>query len=407
MKVLFYNHTGQVSGAERIMLLLLAGLAKRRFQSSVICPPEGELARSIAELGVPVNIIESLQARFTWRPDRLIKYLKSFFQVTFRFRAMVVAAQPELIFANSIRAGLIATTATWGMKVPVIWHLLDMLPRHPLSTIIRWYAALSSRTHLMAVSGAVARRFNGSVLEALNANDKMHVIYTGIDLHRFVSVAGERERVRTELGITPDQFTLGIVGQITPRKGQSELIKAFAQALPQIPGAILLIVGAPLFTQEDHEYLRELQRTAEALGVTSRVKFIGARKDVPAVMQALDLLVLNSKAEPFGLVLLEAMACGTPVLATAVDGVLELIDHQVNGWLTPAQNEPALVNALVELGNNAQLRRDIVKRAQQDVVPRFSGEKFIAQVDHLYQQVGRQVGVDHSQELVAETSSVN
>lgn len=405
MKVLFYNHTGKVSGAERIMLLILEELAKGRFQNSVVCPAEGELARLVEELNVPVNIIEPLQARFTWRPDRLIKYLWSFFRVTLQFRAKVAEIQPELIHANSIRAGLIATTATWGMKVPVIWHLLDMLPRHPLSTVIRWYAALSSRTHHMAVSQAVARRFDDGVLKAMNASNRVRVIYTGIDLHRFAPVAGERERVRAELGIAPDQFTLGIVGQITPRKGQLELVKAFAQALPQIPGATLLIVGAPLFTQEDHEYLRESQRAAEELGVASQVKFIGVRKDVAAVMQALDLLVLNSKAEPFGLVLLEAMACGTPVLATAVDGVLELMEHKVSGWLTLAQDEPALVNALIELGNNVQLRRDILRRAQQDVVPRFSGEKFIAQVEHLYQQVGQQEEISRIQELLAETSS--
>lgn len=405
MRVLFYNHAGQVSGAERIMLLILEKLNKGRFEASVVCPPEGELAQLVEKLDVPVNLIESLQARFTWRPDRLIKYLWSFFRVTLQFRAKVGELQPELIHANSIRAGLIATTATLGMKVPIIWHLLDMLPRHPLSTIIRWYAALSSRTHHMAVSQSVARRFDNGVLTAMNASDRMRVIYTGIDLDRFAVVAEERKRVRAELGLTPEQFTLGIVGQITPRKGQLELVKAFARALPQTPGATLLIVGAPLFTQKDHEYLRESQRAAEELGIASQVKFIGARKDVAAVMQALDLLVLNSKAEPFGLVLLEAMACGTPVLATAVDGVLELIEHQVSGWLVPAQDEPALVNALVELGNNVQLRRDIGQQAQQNVVPHFSGQKFLAQVEHFYQQVGRPVEICRPQELLTESSS--
>ena len=231
------------------------------------------------------------------------------------------------------------------------------------------------------------------------------MIYNGIDLQRFTSHPVARRTVRAELGVLPGQFMLGIVGQITPRKGQLELIKAFAQALPQIPGAILLIVGAPLFTQQDNEYLRELQSTTEELGVTSKVKFVGARKDVPAVMQALDLLVLNSKAEPFSLVLLEAMACGTPILATAVDGVLELIDHKVSGWLVPARNEPALVDALMELGNNEQLRRDIARRAQQDVAPRFSREEYLAQVEQLYQQVGQQVEISRSRELLAEISA--
>jgi len=93
----------------------------------------------------------------------------------------------------------------------------------------------------------------------------------------------------------------------------------------------------------------ELKGAAEELGMTDQVIFTGARSDIPAMMRAIDLLVLNSKVEPLGLVVLEAMACGTPVVATAVDGVPELIAHKATGWLVPSGHERQLVEGIVTL----------------------------------------------------------
>lgn len=405
MKVLFYNHTGQVSGAERVMLMILAGLNRDWFQPQVICPAPGELAQLAQELGLPVDHVELLQARFTWRPDQMVKYLSSFFRLVWLLRRKIATAKPDLIHANTIRAGLVATTATLGMKMPVIWHLHDILPHHPLSTIIRWYAALSARTQLLAVSRAVAVRFRSAALSCLGTRAKTQVIHNGIDLRRFASNATARARVRTELNLGADQFTIGIIGQITPRKGQLELLRAFAAALPRLPQAVLLIVGAPLFNQ-DHEYLRELERTAAALGISEQVKFTGARQDVPAVMQALDLLVLNSRVEPFSLVLLEAMACGAPILATAVGGVPELVVHGVNGWLVPARSAAALTGALVTLGNDRALREGLALTGQRDVAPGFAAEKYLHQIEGLYQRVAEQAEPKFDQGLTTAPGSV-
>jgi len=220
LKILFYNHTGQVSGAERVMLMILAGLDRYRFQPSVICPAEEDLSWMSEGVGVRVRNIEPLEARFTWRPDRLVRYLKSFVRVIVKLRQAIIQAEPDLVHANTIRAGLAATAATMGTGIRVIWHLHDMLPHHPLSTLIRWHAALSPRTSLLAISSAVAQRFRGSVLRSPNACRKVRVIYNGIDLKRFGSDLSARQRVRDELGLRDGQFVTGVVGQITRRKGQ-------------------------------------------------------------------------------------------------------------------------------------------------------------------------------------------
>lgn len=400
MKVLFYNHTGQVSGAERMLLLLLARLNRDRFHCTVICPADGQLTQACRQLAVQVSNIELLEARFTWRPDRLIKYLFSFCAVIVKLRALIRANNPDLVHANTIRAGLVATTATLGLRVNVLWHLHDLLPPHPLSTLIRWYAALTKRTHLLAVSQAVAQRFRGAWLPALRIGAPAHVIHNGIELERFQPAVPASHQFRLELGLDAASFVIGIVGQITPRKGQLELLRAFAAMAQQLPQAVLVIVGAPLFNQ-DHQYLQALKSAAASLQIAHRVYFTGPRSEIPAVMRAFDLLVLNSKVEPFGLVILEAMACGTPVLATRVDGVPEIITHQQNGWLVPAGDEQRLTAGLIALAQDEPLRARLAEAALCDTVPRFSAASYLRSVESYYQQISTASYVGGRQKLLA------
>src|ERR1700730_973313 len=255
MKILFYNHTGQASGAERLLLMILARLDRERFDPVVVCPEDGPLMKLASELA-PVAAVESLKARFTWRADHLIGYLRSFLLVIHKVRQKVLNTKPDLIHANSIRAGLVATAATLGLKTRVVWHLHDLLPRHPLSSIIRAFAFLSSRTQMIAVSQAVADNFIGSFFPL---KKRVKVILNGIDLEKFQPNQTDRQEIRKEFQLDEAEAVIGIVGQLTPRKGQLELVRAFAKALFEIPQATLLIVGAPLFNR-DEEYAALLKQ---------------------------------------------------------------------------------------------------------------------------------------------------
>src|SRR5947208_6541408 len=129
MKVGFYNHTGKVSGAEKSLLAILSRLDAAEFHRVVLCPAEGPLAGMVAETGTPVDMIADLNARFTVRPDKLLGYGMSCFSVIADLRRKFVALKADVIHANSIRAGIIATVATAGLNTKVVWHLHDLLPR--------------------------------------------------------------------------------------------------------------------------------------------------------------------------------------------------------------------------------------------------------------------------------------
>ena len=157
MKILFYNHTGTVSGAERVLSMILARLDRNRFEPVVVCPAESRMMELAEGHGVRTRGLRQLEARFTWRLDRMLRYLGSFAEVIRDARTTVMDEAPDAIHANSIRAGLVMSAATIGLKVPVVWHAHDILPRHPFSTAVRLFAAATARNHILAVSHAAYR----------------------------------------------------------------------------------------------------------------------------------------------------------------------------------------------------------------------------------------------------------
>jgi glycosyltransferase involved in cell wall biosynthesis len=382
MKILFYSHTGQVSGAENILLLALKRLNKNRFKALAVCPA-GDLAGKISKLDIPVSLVQQLEARFTWRIDRIFKYAFSLVGTVKQLRSEITKAQPDAIHGNSIRAGLTATMASFGMKIPVFWHIQDELKPHPFSTIIRLLAAASPKTRLIAASQATADSFRGRLLCKIGKHIPVRIVHNAIEFEKFEFNPANRPKIREELQISDSELVLGIVGQITPRKGQLELIRTFAKTRGQMPSSTLLLVGEPMFNK-DHVYLEELKQTVADLGLENCIKFLGLRKDVAAIMQSLDVLVVNSKSEALVVVAIEAMACGTPVIATAVGGTKEMIEHKTNGWLVPFGNEEKLTEALIAFSRQPKMCAAFAENGKEVVASLLNAEKFIKNIEDFF-----------------------
>jgi glycosyltransferase involved in cell wall biosynthesis len=386
LKILFYNHTGTVSGAERVMAMILSPLDRARFAPVVVCPDASPMMEMTQKLNVRTLGLQPLEARFTWRLDLVVRYLISFASVIRSARRLVIKEAPDIIHANSIRAGLVMAAATLGLDMPVIWHAHDILPHHPLSTAVRLFAAVSDRNRILAVSQAVADRFRGIILRPLKRRVPVVVIHNAVDLERFKPDTDDRAEIRSALGLGEAQPVVGIVGQLTPRKGQLELIEAFASISSEIKDAVLLIAGAALFNR-DEEYAAQLQSTAESLGIAGRVRFLGSRDDIPQLMQGLDVLVVNSHEEPFALTVLEGLSSGTAVLATSVGGTPEMVRHGFNGWLVKARNHDGLVKGMMTLLRDQSLRDQLGREGRREAIARFSIKRFLGEVEQLYSRL--------------------
>jgi L-malate glycosyltransferase len=394
MKILFVNHTGKVSGAERVLLAIAERLHAFTLR---LLSPAGDLLEGALARGIECSVMDQVTARFTWRPDRLIAHLNSFRKAILQIHRAVKAWKPDLIHANTVRAGIAATVATAGMPVKVVWHVHDILPRHPLSSLIRLLFLFSGRSYAICVSNATARRFRGAVLQFGDARRRIFVLHNGIDPARYCpdSVANlpeERSGLRAELGLPASAFVMAIVGQFTPRKGQLELVNAFPQVLSCIPSAALLVVGTPLFNQ-DWEYHARVRQAIEKNGLTGKIVLAGQRNDMPAVLRSIDALVVNSAEEPFGMVLLEAMACGRPVVSANVGGVPEIIHDRRNGLLYEPRDYARLARHLADLAENPALSRTVGEHARETVATRFTIPIQVAQLVDIYRRVVGEIAV--------------
>jgi glycosyltransferase involved in cell wall biosynthesis len=370
-RIVFVNHTGLVSGAERVLVSMLRAIDRTRNDPFVLCPAEGGLAEMVRNECVPCFSIPLITARFTRRFDRLIRDFMSLTRVIVAMRQRISELNPDVIHANSIRAGVVATLATMGTRRLVIWHVHDTLPQHPLSAAIRLLAYLTPRTRIVAVSNSTAKAFCGN----LPFNRRARTLHNGIELNRFPLKRPGDSEFRSAAGIPDSAFLICAVGQICARKGLRELIVAFRRIHAVAPEIHLAIVGRAVFPHEE-QYLESLVAAVDAAGLEHCVHFTGEIGDVSVVMRSADLLVLNSHEEPFGLVLIEAMSSGTPVLAARVGGVPEIITDGESGWLVEKGDTDGLGRKLLELSQNRKMLADIADIAVRTTCPRFSFERF-------------------------------
>ena len=387
MKVCYYNHTGKVSGAEKVLFTLLANVGPG-FEISLVSPETAPIQEFCLKHGIRHLPVDELRARFTMNPFRLIRYiisgLKGISQVSRRVRQVA----PDILHANSTRAGMVACLAMLGSKKPVVWHVHDQLRNHPITSAVRLLLGSSRRNSVIAVSQATARAVRGGSHNRM-ARVPITVIHNGIDGAAYDSRPVEVEKFLQTEGLENATFRVAMIGQITPRKGQLETIETFAKLVhSDAPAAKLLIVGNPVFN-DDAQYLQRLIAAVKELRIEPNVSFLGHRTDIPIILQSCHLVISNSSSEPFSLALLEACASGTPVLASAVDGVPELVVDGVTGKLFPCGDSSAMLSALRLLNNDREYSKHLGIAARKRALSHFTQELFLQQVRQLYVDIIR------------------
>jgi glycosyltransferase involved in cell wall biosynthesis len=210
-------------------------------------------------------------------------------------------------------------------------------------------------------------------------------IPNAIPTERYAPDPARRAVWRSQHAVPRDALVFTCVAGLRPQKNHRLLLQAFAQAAPQLPDALLLLVGPP--DRLDPAYAESLKALAQELGLGQRVRFLGSRADVPDILRASDVFVLSSDYEGNPLSVLEAMAAGLPVVSTAVGGVPELVQHGATGLLVPAGDAHALAEAMAQLGCNAPLRAAMGNAAWQTALQRFDVRVMSRAYAALYQQL--------------------
>lgn len=381
LRVLVVNQTAATSGAEHSLLTLLAALDPSEVQVAV-ASPVGRLSERVLALGLPHVPIAGTEASFrlnlkTTTPE-LVDLARSAFQVA----GAVHRLGADVVHANTTRAGLIAIAArAFGAPAPLV-HVRDWTPPSHAGDAVLGVVARSAGL-IVANSRYVADQF-----DRVGAAARVSVIHNPVDLSRFDPSAQDRASARARLGLPADAPVAGVVGQLTPWKGQDDAVRALAVVRQTVPDAELVVAGSAKFATaaaryDNAGYAAELALLPESLGIGGAVHRLGEVDDVPGVLAALDVLLVPSWEEAFGRVVVEGMAMGLPVIATAVGGPPEIIDDGRTGFVLPPK-EPARWGALLAELLASPARRAELGAAALAASKRFGPEAHAAAVTAAY-----------------------
>jgi L-malate glycosyltransferase len=210
--------------------------------------------------------------------------------------------------------------------------------------------------------------------------DRLTLILNGVDVQAFTPRPADKDTIRAEMGLELDPIYIGTVGNLRPVKNQVLLLQAAQQVCARYHNVRVVIIGeGPLRGQ--------LVRTAEALGIQKQVCWLGARADIPELLNALDIFVLPSLSEGLPMSVLEAMACGLPVVATDVGGIPEVVVHGHTGLLVSSQDVQQLTAALETLVQQPCMRLTLGRQGRERVVEHFSLQRMVHDYQLLYESL--------------------
>lgn len=345
----------QLGGAEISLLELIRNLNGSP-SVTLILPEDGPLRVRAAEAGAKVRIL-------SW-PERLMRFgersrisgvaglLSAATAVPSLARglaALLREIKADVLVTNGIKAHVLGSVAQKAADVPLVWYLREGLEDRRLSTLLLRLSA-SRCAKAVAISQYVARESK----KVLPTRVPVRVLYNIVDLEAF----------RPGLCAPPDlckvegEVWFGVVGAVTPLKGQDIFLQAAEKVAADLPNARFLIVGTNFYRSEAAlKFDEALRRQVEKAGLRDRVMFLGFREDIPNIFSVLDVLVQpNRGPEGLGRSVLEALACAVPVIAVNRWGPAELLQNSWAGLLFPWMDAEALAEKMILLGKDLELR---------------------------------------------------
>jgi len=358
--VLYLNHSAQMSGAEASLRSLLWGLrrADAPIDPLIALPGEGPLTALLRDEGFSVTLAP---LRRLARPRGLIDTMASLLhvlQTAPHICRLATGANARLIHSNSTTAHIVGGLAGEKTHKPALWHCRDLVSLAKIGGQLGDKAA-----RVVAISECVRAALERDGV----ARDKISVVLNGLDPDEWRP--RPRSVVRELLAIPREAFVFGMVGQMVPWKNHVAFIEAAAQIAAD-DGASrtrFVVVGGDLWNEQD-AYFKELRALVKTRGLAAQFNFVPNQSDGADALAALDCLVHPALDEPFGRVLIEAMAMQLPVIAINRNGPLEIIQHEHDGLLIEPDQLAATMHFVL---NDADLRAHLSQNARAAIENRF------------------------------------
>jgi glycosyltransferase involved in cell wall biosynthesis len=377
-----------VGGPAVHIINLMAGLDPDRFENRLIAgrpgPDEGDMGYLATQKGIEPLIIPELGRELSLLGD---------LRTTLELARILRRDQPHIVETHTAKAGAVGRLAARLAGVPLIIHVFHGHVFHSYFGSLKTQIFINVERALARITDRIitispAQRRDIVDVYRIAPPDRALTVPLGLDLGPFRAARQTcHGRFRARLGVPTETLLVGFVGRLTTVKNPSLFVEAAGRVVQQLPQARFVFVG-------DGELRRALEEQAEALGLAGRIFFPGWQVDMPAVYADLDLLALTSLNEGTPVTVIEALATGTPVAATAVGGVPDVLEDQETGVLVPSGDAETMARAILKLLRAPDHARALARAGQEDVLERFDLARLVDDMSSLYLALLRGKGVD-------------
>ena len=367
--ILFFDHQAEMGGGEFSLIEAIKVLDKNKFNPIVMLGNRGPFKERLDEIGVNTGIIEVPEYFRTFKRDPLrknnfIMFVKTALtlpKLISTTEKIIKQKKANLIFLNTIKSAFFGISAANKAKIKSIWIIRDCLTKDFYRPFfLKQIAHLAKKADRIICT---SEEVKSNLLKITNnkVKSKVIIIYNGVDLNKF-SPSLDGENIKRELSLQNTRVVT-LIGRLEPWKGQIDFIEAAKLALEKRKNLKFLIVGGPLFGRQEYE--KKCRNLVEELGLKKEILFLGFRKDVFDIMAASDIIVHTSTLpEPFGRDIIEAMACGKPVISTNIGGPKEIITPETGILIEP--NRPDfLAEEVIRLIDDPEQRNLLGKNARK------------------------------------------
>jgi glycosyltransferase involved in cell wall biosynthesis len=403
MTIAFLNPTGEIGGAEQVLIDVLRGVRESRpnWRLHLVAGAPGPLLDRVASLGVPLHLVP-LPAQITRLGDsaarrpagrqigqgRLLSGMAlgaaNVPWYVVRMRRILAEIGPDLIHTNGLKMHMIGCWARTA-GTPVVWHIHDYVSSRPLMAPLLKQSAAGC-AGACAISMSVLRDLHSLCGGSLN----IWPVHNGVDLDEF-TVAGPAADLDSLADLPPappNVVRVGLVATMALWKGHRVFLRAISQLPRELP-VRAYVIGGPIYrTQGSQETLNGLRDFAAELGISDRVGFTGLVSEPPAAMRALDIVVhASTEPEPFGLVIAQGMACGRAVIATRNAGAAEMIRFGEDALDHVPGDVAGLASRIRELAEDADRRERLGQHARQTAMMWFNRSRMASEMIRLYREI--------------------
>ena len=376
-KVLFFHaNNREVGGADYCMFKMAKELKGNGFSPVVIMKYSTPIVSLYEQAGVPVHIFPIVRLQKNRSLMTLLSYPIAIANSIIILRRFIRSAQIDLVHTNDL-LDFYANLAARISGVPSIQHIRMILEPSRLQKLLSFLSAAFS-SHIICVSKAVQQTMFP------DREENISVVYDWLDMEAVKHTNGNAS-LHTELGLAKTTSLVGCVGRIEAWKGQHVFLAAANLLAPENPNLHFVIVGSATPNKED--YLEELKKNRALSPYKNQISFLGQRSDIANIMRNCSIMVHASTApEPFGLVVMEAMSCGTVVVGANDGGVREQIEDGVNGYLYQPGNPQDMASKISAALENPELS-EMGSLAQGYVTKKFAKKPNLNHLISIYREL--------------------